>query len=559
MTYFGVPAPGNTRSRPRLRRAFSASATALALLLGVTSCDSLTSPRAESPVAFVGVAPGSVSAQVGTTVQFDAVLLDAGQRVLNRPVTWGSSDSSRATVSSSGLVTALANGSVTITAVSEGMSGSASLTIDSRIPATIEVVPDSVELPPYRSVQLSAIVRDIAGDVIAGRQLTWTSSHPDILEVQGDGYAFALGHDALVTVTASLGGLSSQGTVVVLPDPCLAATPIARGDTREASLSTSDCLLSGGNYAARWRIDLTAASTALRIDMSSPDFDSYLILTDLTGNVIEVDDDSGPGSDARISGPVPAGSYIIMATSFGANAFGNYTLAVSAETLDPCQPTHPLALNQSVVGYLSTLDCFYDGRYLDQWSFSLASPTTIRALMRSSAVNSFLTLSNSTGQIIMWDDDSGGGNGDAAVATTLPAGSYTLWATSFDVAERGRYTLSLQTELLSECRSTQPITQGQDIGGALTTSDCRLQSGQYADRWRMDITSSRIITIDMLSNSMDTYLSVSDLEGNEIAFNDDGGTGTNASLTLNIAAGSYIIWATTAQPAVTGTYLLSVR
>ena len=67
---------------------------------------------------------------IGQTVQLTATLYDQHNNVLiGRTVTWSSSDATKATVSTSGLVTALKRGSVTITASSGGKAGSTTVTI----------------------------------------------------------------------------------------------------------------------------------------------------------------------------------------------------------------------------------------------------------------------------------------------------------------------------------------------------------------------------------------------------------------------------------------------
>ncbi len=68
---------------------------------------------------------------LGATQQFQAVAKDAdGTRVLGKTFTWSSSDTNVATIdASSGLATAVANGSTSITATTDGVSGTASLTV----------------------------------------------------------------------------------------------------------------------------------------------------------------------------------------------------------------------------------------------------------------------------------------------------------------------------------------------------------------------------------------------------------------------------------------------
>lgn len=82
------------------------------------------------PVAAVTVTPATASVLVGQTQQLSASLFDAsGSRLSDRAVTWTSSDSAKARVSSEGLVTAVAEGLVSVTVASEGRSATAAITV----------------------------------------------------------------------------------------------------------------------------------------------------------------------------------------------------------------------------------------------------------------------------------------------------------------------------------------------------------------------------------------------------------------------------------------------
>ncbi|MBM3842946.1 MAG: hypothetical protein FJ397_06730 [Verrucomicrobia bacterium] len=82
------------------------------------------------PVATVTIAPTSATVTVGGTQQLTATTRDASGNVLTgRTVTWTSSNTGVATVSTTGLVTAVAAGSATISATSEGRSGTAAITV----------------------------------------------------------------------------------------------------------------------------------------------------------------------------------------------------------------------------------------------------------------------------------------------------------------------------------------------------------------------------------------------------------------------------------------------
>lgn len=83
------------------------------------------------PVASVTVSPASASLTPGQIAQLTAMARDAdGNTLPDRAIAWTTSNAAVATTSSSGLVTAVAlGGPATITATSEGRSGTASITV----------------------------------------------------------------------------------------------------------------------------------------------------------------------------------------------------------------------------------------------------------------------------------------------------------------------------------------------------------------------------------------------------------------------------------------------
>jgi hypothetical protein len=88
------------------------------------------------PVATVAVAPLTATLLVGANQQLAATTKDAANNVLTgRVVTWTSSNPSKATVDTTGLVTAVAAGTAIITATSETKSGTAQITVN--IPAPV--------------------------------------------------------------------------------------------------------------------------------------------------------------------------------------------------------------------------------------------------------------------------------------------------------------------------------------------------------------------------------------------------------------------------------------
>ena len=173
-------------------------------------------------VANVAVTPSAPSVERGATVQLSAVTRDSSANVLGgRAVTWSSSATSVATVSGSGLVTGVAAGSATITATSEGKSGTSAVTVTVPAPpavATVTVTPPSSSLQQGNSVQLTATTRDASGTVLTGRAIAWSTSAPSIATISGEGLVTAVG-PGTATLTATSEGRSGTAVVTVTPPP----------------------------------------------------------------------------------------------------------------------------------------------------------------------------------------------------------------------------------------------------------------------------------------------------------------------------------------------------
>src|SRR2546425_742160 len=131
-----------------------------------------------APVAAVTVTPSSGTVAIGQTVQLTATPRDAsGNPLTGRAIGWSSSDNTIATVSSTGLVTGVVAGAVTITATSEGQSGTASITVSGVPVASVTVSPASASVPAGQTQQLTATLKDADGNVLTGRPGAWASTN----------------------------------------------------------------------------------------------------------------------------------------------------------------------------------------------------------------------------------------------------------------------------------------------------------------------------------------------------------------------------------------------
>ena len=174
-----------------------------------------------APVASVDVTPSPASMVVGTTLQLTATPKDAaGNALTGRTVTWGTSDATLATVDANGLVTGKAvGGPVTITATSEGKSGSSAVTVNAVPVASVDVSPTSGTIQVGATLQLTATPKDADGNPLAGRIVTWTTSDATLATVDATGLVTGKAAGGPVTVTATSEGKTGTAAITVIPVP----------------------------------------------------------------------------------------------------------------------------------------------------------------------------------------------------------------------------------------------------------------------------------------------------------------------------------------------------
>src|SRR5207249_5426153 len=111
----------------------------------------------------------------------------AGSTLTGRTVTWASGDTSVARVSPSGLVTGVAPGSAPIMAMSEGKSGTATVTVTLVPVASVALSPATASIRVGQTVQLTATPQDSGGSTLTGRSVTWASGDTSVARVSPSG------------------------------------------------------------------------------------------------------------------------------------------------------------------------------------------------------------------------------------------------------------------------------------------------------------------------------------------------------------------------------------
>jgi Concanavalin A-like lectin/glucanases superfamily/Bacterial Ig-like domain (group 2) len=137
------------------RQVNAARSASITLTLLLSACGGTNGPS--TPVATVTLDPAAITIAVMQTAQFTATLRDAASNaLLGRSVAWSAANPV-ATVTQGGLATGALPGRTTVTATSEGQSGTARLTITSGSSAAnhaLDFVQSYVNVPDNSSLRL---------------------------------------------------------------------------------------------------------------------------------------------------------------------------------------------------------------------------------------------------------------------------------------------------------------------------------------------------------------------------------------------------------------------
>lgn len=174
-------------------------------------------------------ANGSTTLKAAQTLQLTATVTP--ETTTDKTVTWESNKTETATVSESGVVTAIAVGVAKITATnSAGQTASIDITVEKTPVASIELNRNSTQIKVLEGFRLRAT---ILPETATDKTVKWSSSAPGIVSVDGEGnvLALALG-EATVSCTAQDGsGVTAQCKVTVTTTAADGVIITAQGST----------------------------------------------------------------------------------------------------------------------------------------------------------------------------------------------------------------------------------------------------------------------------------------------------------------------------------------
>jgi hypothetical protein len=247
------------------------------------------------------------------------------------------------------------------------------------------------------------------------------------------------------TVTATSGTLSLAFTANSV-DPCVIGVTHSIGGTTNGELTASDCRFPDGSFVDLIGTVLSTAGT-YTFSQSSSGFDTFLVLFDVNGNPIGVNDDFAAGSDSRIKAVLPAGNFVLAANSHDADVLGPYTLtsALDASEVTNCENVF-VVRGITTTQTLQASDCQRTGGYYgDQFFIYVVPGQPVTVSMSSAAVDSYIAIYDTRGAVLIFNDDKDGTTKDAQVAFTPSVeGFYGILASSGNVGATGSYTVVVQ-------------------------------------------------------------------------------------------------------------------
>ncbi len=295
----------------------------------------MVTDQAVAPVSSVSVSPATADVFRGSSFQMTVELRDeTGNTLTGRPVAWTSSDTDVATVSGSGLVLGVAEGSAEITAASGSASGTATVTVSAVPAASVSVSPPTATLTVDDAILLTAEVRDADDNVMTDRAVSWSSDDDAVATVDGAGRVTGVGAGT-ARISATDGSVSGDATITVEagPDGAVASVQV---------LPSAMTIPVGGN---------------VRLDAETRDAVGSLLVDRNVSWSSDNPSVAAVESDGLVTG-VGLGSTTITATSEGKS--GSATITVSQAPPPPPPPGTGVYPNQPV-GYAPIAEHAFSG------------------------------------------------------------------------------------------------------------------------------------------------------------------------------------------------------
>ena len=347
------------------------------------SLSSSTTVTVGSPaLVSLSLTPATATLAIGQTQQYQATgtYTDGSAQNLTASATWYSVPQTSASVNSAGLVTAIGQGTATITAAYGTSAGVSALTVGASNLVSIAVSPNTASLAAGSSQQFIAVGSYSNGSTQDITSLvTWTSSSGTVVTVNAAGLATALTGGS-ATITASSGSVT--GTAAVSVETGTLALNTSRYQHNATLLNNGSVLFAGG-------VSCPSAGSC-----------TYLNSAELYNPSSGTITNTGSMAVARTAPAVLLGNgKVLVAGGYSCDSNGNCSSLSSAEIYDPVAGTFSSAGNMTIDRYGHTMNLLTSGQVLIAGGETCSSATSCTALSNAELYNPVAGTFSATGSL----------------------------------------------------------------------------------------------------------------------------------------------------------------
>ncbi|HSK20857.1 MAG TPA: invasin domain 3-containing protein [Longimicrobiales bacterium] len=275
-----------------------------------------------------------VFSSIGDVRQLSATVYDVNGAVLNRPVEWSSSDPSVAIVDAAGAVTSAGVGEASVTAMVDGMSGAAAVSVDTLLARTASITasPSLLSADGTSMSQVTVVIRDAGGAEIGASAGTVVLNAPtlgmlDSVTDHDDG-TYTATFTAGTTVGTSVITGTLDGTAIA--DSAIIVLEAGTADPSTASIAAdSSSLIADGVSTSLVTVTVTDGN-------GNPVTGANVVFDPPNLGVLGGITDQGDGTyTATFTAGTVTGTAVITGTLNGAAIADSAIIVVEAGTADP--------------------------------------------------------------------------------------------------------------------------------------------------------------------------------------------------------------------------------
>lgn len=395
-------------------------------------------------------------------------------------------------------------------------------TISARAGERITISMTSDEFDPYLIVfntDGEQQDNDDAGEGSTRAEVVLTAAGDGDVRIRATSYAPKETGAYRVEVTRA-GGATAQ----------VAAGMPGGAESYNGALESGDRTLNSGEWYDAYTVAVSRGDS-ITVEMTSSDFDPYLIVRNTDGE--QYDNDDYEGSAARsvvILTAAGDGEITVNPTSYAPGMGGNYRVQIVREG-SGVQTASLTSPPQRHSGRLEQGDReLRSGEFYDTYSFEGRPGVTARVGLQSTDFDAYVIVVAPSGEQFENDDAEGQGTNSALELTLAEVGTYRVHATSFAPQTGGAYQLQIALGGSGERTAPQTaagrggaadsIALGRATRGTLEQGDAQDERGRFVDSYLFEAEAGQSLRFDLEANNFDCVLVVELPDGSRLE-NDD--------------------------------------